>query len=98
VRVDIVGAGIAGLAAAVTFARRGADVVIYERPGSAGAGISLLGNGVEASRQVGRIAQAHSPMAVALRNSLLRLLPVGASTRAAARLQAWRPPGPDTDP
>ncbi|TWF82206.1 hypothetical protein FHX44_118151 [Pseudonocardia hierapolitana] len=49
------------------------------------------------SRQVGRIAQAHSPMAVALRNSLIRLLPAGASTRAAARPQTWRPPGPEID-
>ena len=54
-KVGIVGAGIAGLSAAVAFARRGAEVVIYERPGTlpAGAGISLFGNGLRALDAIG---------------------------------------------
>ena len=55
-RVGIVGAGIAGLGAAVAFARRGAEVVVYERPEAtpaAGAGISLLGNGLRALDALG---------------------------------------------
>jgi 2-polyprenyl-6-methoxyphenol hydroxylase-like FAD-dependent oxidoreductase len=55
VKVCIVGAGIAGLATAVAVARLGAEVVIYERPDTitAGAGISLFGNGMRALAAIG---------------------------------------------
>jgi 2-polyprenyl-6-methoxyphenol hydroxylase-like FAD-dependent oxidoreductase len=55
VRVGIVGAGIAGLATAVAFGRRGADVVVHERPEAAtvGAGISLFRNGLRALDEIG---------------------------------------------
>ena len=54
-KVCVVGAGIAGLATAVAFARLGADVVIYERPdaATAGAGISLFPNGLRALATIG---------------------------------------------
>jgi 2-polyprenyl-6-methoxyphenol hydroxylase-like FAD-dependent oxidoreductase len=63
VRVGIVGAGIAGLSAAVAFARRGAEVVIYERPGTlpAGAGISLFGNGLRALDAIGLADSVRAP-------------------------------------
>jgi 2-polyprenyl-6-methoxyphenol hydroxylase-like FAD-dependent oxidoreductase len=55
VEVGIVGAGIAGLATAVAFARTGAAVTVFERPGTtpAGAGISLFGNGLHALDAIG---------------------------------------------
>jgi 2-polyprenyl-6-methoxyphenol hydroxylase-like FAD-dependent oxidoreductase len=54
-RVGIVGGGIAGLTAAVAFGRIGAEVTVFERPGTApaGAGISLFGNGLRALDAVG---------------------------------------------
>ena len=68
-KVGIVGAGIAGLATAVAFARLGAEVVIYERPGAvpAGAGISLFRNGLRALDELGLAAAVRalgSPPAV----------------------------------
>ncbi len=44
------------------------------------------------SWQVGRIAQARGPVTVAVRNTLMRLLPAGSTVRAAATVQAWQPP------
>jgi 2-polyprenyl-6-methoxyphenol hydroxylase-like FAD-dependent oxidoreductase len=44
------------------------------------------------SRQMGQIAQARGPVAVAARNTLMRLVPTAVTTRAAARVQAWQPP------
>lgn len=57
-RVGVVGAGIAGLATAVAFVRRGAAVRIFERPSAsvAGAGISLFGNGMRALDAIGLAA------------------------------------------
>ncbi|MEU3984465.1 FAD-dependent monooxygenase [Streptomyces sp. NPDC026672] len=54
-KVGIVGAGIAGLATAVAFARLGAEVIVYERPDAttAGAGISLFSNGLRALDAIG---------------------------------------------
>lgn len=54
-KIGIVGAGIAGLSTAIAFARQGAEVVIYERPGTVatGAGISLFGNGLRALGAIG---------------------------------------------
>ena len=45
------------------------------------------------SRQIGRIAQAQNPVVVALRNAGMRLIPPSSTARAAARVQAWWPPG-----
>jgi 2-polyprenyl-6-methoxyphenol hydroxylase-like FAD-dependent oxidoreductase len=54
-KVGIVGAGIAGLATAVAFARRDVEVALFERPeaATAGAGISLFGNGLRALDELG---------------------------------------------
>ena len=74
--VCVVGAGIAGLTAAAAYARLGDEVVIYERPDAATAGAGTSLFGKRFAR----------------RNTLMRLIPAGSVARAAARVQAWRPP------
>jgi len=60
-RVEIAGAGIAGLAAAAALARRGWAVRVHERAASlrtAGFGITLFGNGLRVLREVGALEAA----------------------------------------
>lgn len=72
-RVQIVGAGLGGLAAAIAFARAGAEVQVTERAtelGEVGAGIQLTPNAVKALRWLGidpADARPFRPDAVELR-------------------------------
>ncbi len=84
-RAEVVGAGIAGLAAGAALARHGWRVRIHERGGELrelGAGISLRENGLQALEALGILAQAVSGgeqiTAWDLRDERLRVLSAGA--------------------
>lgn len=50
------------------------------------------------SRRAGRLIQAESPVATALRDNLIRFLPQRLAVAGAARLLDWEPPGPPAGP
>jgi salicylate hydroxylase len=63
-RVQVVGAGLGGLAVAIAFARSGAEVEVVERAarlGDVGAGIQLSPNAVKALRWIGVDPEAANP-------------------------------------
>jgi salicylate hydroxylase len=93
-RIDVLGAGIAGVAAALALARRGAEVIVHEQAAAAaevGAGLQIGPHGVRVLRALGLDAVAgplaSEPEAVILRDGLtgraIARVPMGA--RAAAR-------------
>jgi 2-polyprenyl-6-methoxyphenol hydroxylase-like FAD-dependent oxidoreductase len=74
VRVIVVGAGIAGLSAAISLRRSGHDVVVVERAGRidpVGAGITLFGNAMRALDRLGVREAVATRGAAAARSAIL---------------------------
>ncbi|KMW57086.1 Salicylate hydroxylase [Candidatus Rhodobacter oscarellae] len=70
-RISIIGAGVAGLAAATALARRGGDVVVYERASALraeGAGIQISPNGAAVLSALDAQPRALETRAIALRD------------------------------
>jgi len=97
-RIIIAGAGIAGLCAALAFARRGFSVDIFERSETleeVGAGLQLSPNATRILDSLG-VLEALRPMAVAPQGVVLRdartLAELGRVPLGAAAEQRWRAP------